>query len=84
MPARAVYVTVLDLLGGGVAHFDDSDIEVELFAGEFQSRLIEQIVVDQRDGPLFEGGQFIDKLNLHSRAELMRYAVRSGLLRDPG
>lgn len=26
----------------------------------------------------------IDKLNLHSRAELMRYAVRVGLLRDPG
>ena len=26
----------------------------------------------------------IDKLNLHSRADLMRYAVRSGLLRDPG
>ncbi len=26
----------------------------------------------------------IDKLNLHSRAELMRYAVRIGVLRDPG
>lgn len=26
----------------------------------------------------------IDKLNLHSRADLMRYAVRVGLLRDPG
>ncbi|MEK6719446.1 MAG: response regulator transcription factor [Chloroflexota bacterium] len=26
----------------------------------------------------------IDKLNLHSRAELMRYAVRVGALRDPG
>lgn len=26
----------------------------------------------------------IDKLNLHSRAELMRYAVRVGVLRDPG
>lgn len=26
----------------------------------------------------------IDKLDLHSRADLMRYAVRVGLLRDPG
>ena len=26
----------------------------------------------------------IDKLNLHSRADLMRYAVRVGLMRDPG
>jgi two-component system response regulator NreC len=26
----------------------------------------------------------IDKLDLHSRADLMRYAVRIGLLRDPG
>ncbi len=29
-------------------------------------------------------GHIIDKLNLHSRAELMRYAVRVGVLRDPG
>lgn len=26
----------------------------------------------------------IDKLDIHSRAELMRYAIRVGLLRDPG
>jgi two-component system response regulator NreC len=26
----------------------------------------------------------IDKLDIHTRAELMRYAIRVGLLRDPG
>ncbi|NIM50547.1 MAG: DNA-binding response regulator, partial [Gemmatimonadales bacterium] len=27
--------------------------------------------------------RIMDKLNLHSRAELMKYAVRMGLSRDP-
>ncbi len=27
--------------------------------------------------------RIMDKLNLHSRAELMKYAVRMGLLREP-
>src|SRR3546814_3580702 len=81
VPALAVHVAVLQLLGGGLAHVDDLDVEMQVLAGH---RMVEGDV-DHAHADLLDGHrarpEVVVKHNLHARRQalfaevLLRHAL---------